>query len=52
MIIKFYFISTVLIGFNLLLWFFYTKGNARKSIGLTVATIGSIVIALLLSLFM
>ncbi len=50
MLIKFYFISVVLIGFNLLLWFFYTKGNARKSIGLTVATIVSIFIALILSL--
>ena len=52
MLVKFYFISIVLIGFNLLFWFFYTKGNARKSIGLTVATIASIVIALILSLLM
>ena len=50
MLIKFYFISIVLIGSNLALWFFYTKGNVNKTIGLTVATIMSIVIALLLSL--
>ena len=47
---KFLFIGIVLIVFNALFWFIYTKGNVRKSIGITVAIIVSVAIALLLTL--